>query len=56
MKYEVTFIRNDLYIVNAESEDEAYEKAYEQFKNDKLNSSVADLHYDEYEVENLEEE
>ncbi|MBQ8981169.1 MAG: hypothetical protein IJ077_06110 [Eubacterium sp.] len=55
MEYEVTFIRNDVYIVEADNEDEALSKAYENLKNDRLNSSVADLHYNEYEVEEIEE-
>ena len=55
MEYEVIFIRNDVYIVEADNEDEALSKAYENLKNDRLNSSVADLHYNEYEVEEIEE-
>lgn len=55
MLYNVTFIRNDDYEVEAETEDEAIDKAFEMFKLENQRS-IANSHYDEVEVVEIEDD
>ena len=54
-EYNVTFCRYDSYTVEAENDAEAEEKAYKMYHSDCC-SSVANTHYDEVEIEEIETE
>lgn len=54
-KYNVCFTKYYSYIVEADSEDEAFDLAYEdEFYRD-THSPIADYSYDEVEIEEVEE-
>lgn len=55
MKYSVVITRYSYYTVEAEDEDEAEEKAIEEYESDML-SPIADTSYDEVEVEEIDDE
>lgn len=55
MNYKVVYIKYYEYYVEADSEDEAEGKAYEQFESEML-YPVADTSYDEVEVEGEDNE
>ncbi len=55
MTYTITFIQNHTYEVEADSESEAENKAYEEFASD-MRRPVAQIWYDEVEIECDEEE
>ena len=55
MNYGVTFTRHSYFEVDAKSEEEAYDKAYKQFYHE-CHSPIGSAHYDEYEIECLDEE
>lgn len=55
MKYSVVITRYSYYTVEAEDEDEAEEKAIEEYQSDML-SPIADTSYDEVEVEEIDDE
>lgn len=55
MKYSVVITRYRYYTVEAEDEDEAEEKAIEEYESDML-SPIADTSYDEVEVLGVEED
>ena len=55
MKYMVTFVQNHTYTVDAMNEDEAFDKAYEEFKGD-MRSSIAASWYDGVDIECDEED
>lgn len=54
--YRVCFIRNDEYNVEASDENEAIDKAYKEFDAERDNSTYIDNHYDECEVELLDDD
>ena len=53
MKYSVVITRYNYYTVEAEDEDEAEEKAIEEYESD-MRRPIANTHYDEVEVEEME--
>lgn len=53
--YIVTFTKYMEYCVNAEDENEAEDKAYKLFYRD-ATYSVADTHYDEVDIEEIDED
>ncbi len=53
--YRVTFMVDHVYEVEADSEEEAFDKAYREYHT-MCTSSVAICDYDTYEVENLDED
>lgn len=55
MKYSVVITRYSYYTVEAEDEDEAEEKAIEEYESD-MCSPIADTSYDEVEVLGVEED
>lgn len=55
MEYLVTVTQYHEYYVDAESREEARELGLKDFKAD-MRRSVADIHYDEVDIELLEEE
>jgi len=55
MQYLVTFTQHYEYLVDAEDEQEAEKKAYEQFNSD-MHYPVARTSYDECEIECSEDE
>ena len=50
MKYTVYFTRYYTYDVEADNEDDAFDKAYDEFSSDNR-CPIADLSYDEVEIE-----
>ena len=54
-RYNVNFVQNWTYMVEARSEDEAESLAYKEFLSD-MHSSVANTFYDYYETECLDED
>ena len=50
MNYTVTFVQYHTYNVEADSDSDAENKAYREFRND-MCSSIAHTHYDEIEIE-----
>lgn len=55
MKYAVTFTQYSYYEVDAKTESDAIDRAYIQFRRDAL-YPVARTHYDEVDVEEIEDE
>lgn len=55
MKYRVTFCQYSVYDVEADSEDDAIDKGYEEFRVE-MSRPIANTVYDEVEVEEIEEE
>lgn len=54
MEYEVTFTKYYVYEVTAESEEEAFDSAYEDFVSD-MRRPIANIFYDDVEVEEVGE-
>ena len=50
MNYTVTFVQYHTYNVEANSDSDAEDKAYREFRDD-MRSSIANLHYDDVEIE-----
>lgn len=55
MRYCVTFIQNNVYFVDADDDNDAERKAYDEFCSE-MSYPVAHTHYDECDVECLDEE
>lgn len=53
--FQVTFTQNWVYDVEADTEEEAYDKAYREFLSE-MSRSIAHTQYDEVEVECTDEE
>lgn len=54
MQYEITFVQSYSYVVEAETEEEAFDLALEEFE-DETSSPVANTDYDDYEIRPYEE-
>ena len=54
-KYKICFIQYYSYKVEAETEDEAFDLAYEEFDTD-THRPIANNFYDEVEIEEIEED
>ena len=54
-KYRVTFTTHEEYEVEAENESQAYRKAENELRSDRCRP-IADIHYDERDIEKIEDE
>ncbi len=55
MRYCVTFVQNNVYFVDADDDNDAERKVYDEFCSE-MSYPVAHTHYDECDVECLDDE
>lgn len=55
-RYRVTFTSYEEYEIEAESENEGFQKARERLRNDRCSMSTVETHYDESDIEEIGKE